>query len=29
MADNLKSASSLQVTVLRDGKPATLTVNLK
>jgi general secretion pathway protein C len=29
MADNLKSASSLQVTVLRDGKPATLTINLK
>lgn len=29
MADNLKSASSLQVTVLRDGKPATLTVNMK
>ena len=29
MTDNLRSASSLQVTVLRDGKPATLTVNLK
>jgi general secretion pathway protein C len=29
MTDNLKNASSLQVTVLRDGKPATLTVNLK
>jgi general secretion pathway protein C len=26
--DNLKNASNLQVTVLRDGKPATLTVNL-
>ncbi len=26
--DNLKSASNLQVTVLRDGKPATLTVSL-
>jgi general secretion pathway protein C len=26
--DNLKDASSLQVTVLRDGKPATLTLNL-
>lgn len=29
MVDNLKDASSLQVTVLRDGKPATLTVNLR
>jgi len=29
MADNLKNASSLQLTVLRDGKPATLTINLK
>ena len=27
--DNLKNASSLQVTVLRDGKPATLTLNLR
>jgi general secretion pathway protein C len=27
--DNLKSTSSLQVTVLRDGKPATLTVSLR
>ena len=27
--DNLKDASSLQVTVLRDGKPATLTLNLR
>ncbi len=26
--DNLKNASNLQVTVLRDGKPATLTVSL-
>jgi general secretion pathway protein C len=26
--DNFKNASSLQVTVLRDGKPATLTLNL-
>lgn len=26
--DNLKDATSLQVTVLRDGKPATLTLNL-
>jgi type II secretion system protein C len=26
--DNLKNSTSLQVTVLRDGKPATLTVNL-
>lgn len=29
MTENLQSASSLQVTVLRDGKPATLTVNLR
>jgi len=29
MVDNLKDASSLQVTVLRDGKPATLTLNLR
>ena len=29
MMDNLKDASSLQVTVLRDGKPATLTLNLR
>jgi general secretion pathway protein C len=29
MTDNLQTASSLQVTVLRDGKPATLTVNLR
>ena len=29
MMDNLKEASSLQVTVLRDGKPATLTLNLR
>jgi general secretion pathway protein C len=29
MMDNLKDASSLQVTVLRDGKPATLTVSLR
>jgi general secretion pathway protein C len=29
LMDNLQSASSLQVTVLRDGKPATLTVNLR
>jgi general secretion pathway protein C len=29
MTDNLQSASSLQVTVLRDGKPATLTLNLR
>lgn len=28
LMDNLKDASSLQVTVLRDGKPATLTLNL-
>jgi general secretion pathway protein C len=27
--DNLKNASNLQVTVLRDGKPATLTVSLR
>lgn len=27
--DNLKDAQSLQVTVLRDGKPATLTLNLR
>jgi general secretion pathway protein C len=27
--DNLKNASNLQVTVLRDGKPATLTLNLR
>ncbi len=27
--DNLKDAGSLSVTVLRDGKPATLTVNLR
>jgi general secretion pathway protein C len=27
--DNLKSTTSLQVTVLRDGKPATLTVSLR
>jgi len=27
--DNLKNASSLQVTVIRDGKPATLTLNLR
>ena len=27
--DNLKSAGSLSVTVLRDGKPATLTLNLR
>jgi general secretion pathway protein C len=27
--DNLKNAPSLQVTVLRDGKPATLTLNLR
>ena len=27
--DNLKNTSSLQVTVLRDGKPATLTVSLR
>jgi general secretion pathway protein C len=27
--DNLKNASNLQVTVLRDGKPATLTVSLQ
>lgn len=27
--DNLKDASSLQVTVLRDGKPATLTLTLR
>jgi len=29
MMDSLKDASSLQVTVLRDGKPATLTVSLR
>jgi len=29
MSENLQSASSLQVTVMRDGKPATLTVNLR
>jgi general secretion pathway protein C len=29
MMDNLKNISSLQVTVLRDGKPATLTMNLQ
>jgi len=29
MTENLQSASSLQVTVMRDGKPATLTVNLR
>lgn len=29
MMDNLKDASSLQVTVLRDGKPATLTLQLR
>ena len=28
LMDNLKDASSLQVTVMRDGKPATLTLNL-
>jgi len=27
--DNLRNAASLQVTVLRDGKPATLTLNLR
>ena len=27
--DNLKNASNLQVTVMRDGKPATLTVSLR
>jgi len=27
--DNLRNASSLQVTVLRDGKPATLTLDLR
>lgn len=29
MTENLQTASSLQVTVVRDGKPATLTVNLR
>lgn len=29
LMDNLKDASSLQVTVLRDGKPATLTLTLR
>jgi len=29
MSENLQNASSLQVTVMRDGKPATLTVNLR
>jgi len=29
LMDSLKDASSLQVTVLRDGKPATLTLNLR
>ena len=29
LMDNLQGASSLQVTVLRDGKPATLTLNLR
>ena len=29
LMDNLKDAPSLQVTVLRDGKPATLTLNLR
>jgi general secretion pathway protein C len=28
LMDNLKDAASLQVTVMRDGKPATLTLNL-
>jgi general secretion pathway protein C len=28
LMDNFKNASSLQVTVMRDGKPATLTLNL-
>ncbi|HET8941713.1 MAG TPA: PDZ domain-containing protein, partial [Rudaea sp.] len=28
LMDNLKDASSLQVTVMRDGKPATLSLNL-
>jgi general secretion pathway protein C len=29
LMDNLQGATSLQVTVLRDGKPATLTLNLR
>jgi general secretion pathway protein C len=29
LMDNLKNAGSLSVTVLRDGKPATLTLNLR
>jgi len=28
LMDSLKNAPSLRVTVLRDGKPATLTINL-